>query len=125
MPSSISDSSRSATRYAKTLLGLCALVSMGIEISSSYLLKHFSYTYTRVSRQCEEALRVRRGGPAEPPSVLIVGNSLLSHGIQLDRLSSLTSDAMRIYPIFLEQTGYYDWFYGLRRMFREVAPIDP
>jgi len=26
---------------------------------------------------------------------------------------------MRIYPIFLEATGYYDWLYGLQRLFRE------
>jgi hypothetical protein len=28
---------------------------------------------------------------------------------------------MRIYPIFLEATGYYDWLYGLRRLFRQGA----
>jgi hypothetical protein len=28
---------------------------------------------------------------------------------------------MRIYPIFLEATGYYDWLYGLQRLFREGA----
>jgi len=26
--------------------------------------------------------------------------------------------SMRIYPIFLEATGYYDWLYGLQRLFR-------
>jgi len=28
---------------------------------------------------------------------------------------------MHIYPIFLEATGYYDWLYGLQRLFREGA----
>jgi hypothetical protein len=28
---------------------------------------------------------------------------------------------MRIYPVFLEQTGYYDWLYGLQRLFRHGA----
>jgi hypothetical protein len=124
MPSSISDSSRTATHYSKVLLGLCALTILGIEISSSYLLKHFSLTYTRVSNQYAEAVIMRHARPGESPSVLIVGNSLLLQGIQLDRLHSLTSDAMRIYPIFLEQTGYYDWLYGLRKMFREGARPD-
>jgi hypothetical protein len=124
MPSSISDSSRTATHYSKVLLGLCALSILGIEISSSYLLKHSSLTYTRVSNQYAEAVKMRRARPGESPSVLIVGNSLLLQGIQLERLHSLTSDAMRIYPIFLEQTGYYDWLYGLRKMFREGARPD-
>src|SRR5260370_28341508 len=58
-------------------------------------------------------------GPGEPPSVLLVGNSLLLHGVELDRLQALTSSRMRIYPIFLEATGYYDWLYGLQRLFRQ------
>jgi hypothetical protein len=124
MRSSISDSKRAATGYAKALLGLCAITILGIEISSSYLLNHSSLTYTRVSHQYGEALKARHAGPGESPSVLLVGNSLLLHGIQLDRLHSLTSDAMRVYPIFLEQTGYYDWLYGLRKMFREGARPD-
>ena len=124
MPSSISDSRRRAADYSKVLLGLCAITILGIEIFSSYLLKHFSLTYSRVSRQQAEAVKIRHAGPGKSPSVLLVGNSLLLQGIQLDRLHSLTSDAIRIYPIFLEQTGYYDWLYGLRKMFREGAQPD-
>jgi hypothetical protein len=46
---------------------------------------------------------------------------LLLHGVELDRLREMTGSRMRIYPIFLEATGYYDWLYGLRRLFREGA----
>jgi len=38
-----------------------------------------------------------------------------------DRLRALTSGSMRIYPFFLEATGYYDWLYGLQRLFRQGA----
>jgi hypothetical protein len=55
---------------------------------------------------------------------MMVGNSLLLHGVKVDRLRELTSSQMRIYPIFLEATGYYDWLYGLRRLFREGARPD-
>jgi len=35
-------------------------------------------------------------------------------------LQELTSSKMRIHPLFLEATGYYDWLYGLRRrLFRQ------
>jgi hypothetical protein len=51
----------------------------------------------------------------------MVGNSLLLEGVDVERLQKLTSGRVRIYPIFLEATGYYDWMYGLRRMFREGA----
>src|SRR5438445_1580879 len=51
----------------------------------------------------------------------MVGNSLLLQGVKVDRLQALTSASMRIYPVFLEATGYYDWLYGLRRLFRQGA----
>lgn len=49
----------------------------------------------------------------------MVGNSLLLEGVDVNRLRKLTSDRMRVYPIFLEATGYYDWLYGLERLFRK------
>src|SRR5437016_14496896 len=51
----------------------------------------------------------------------MVGNSLLLNGVDVGRLRQLTSGSMRVYPIFLEGTGYYDWLYGLRRLFRQGA----
>jgi len=51
----------------------------------------------------------------------MVGNSLLLAGVDVDRLQQLTATSLRIYPIFLEATTYYDWLYGLRRLFREGA----
>src|SRR4029077_9159130 len=78
-----------------------------------------SETYARVSRQYAEAVNVHPGRPGEAISVLIVGNSLLLEAIDVDRLKGLTSGQMRIYPIFLEATGYYDWLYALQRLFRE------
>lgn len=110
--------------YAKVLAGICAVLFIGLEISADYLLKHDSATYARVSQQYEQALTARPAPTGEPASVLMVGNSLLLHGVQLDRLRELTSDRMRVYPVFLEATGYYDWLYGLRGLFRRGARPD-
>lgn len=121
MPSSISDSKSTALAYAKTLAGICAILMIAIEMFSVYLLKHDSGTYARISRQYNEAAKMRHAGPGEPPNVLMVGNSLLLHGVQMDRLQALTSSRMHLYPIFLEATGYYDWLYALRRLFRQGA----
>jgi hypothetical protein len=121
MPSSISDSKSRCLLYCKVLAGICATLFAGIEISSIYLLKHYSPTYARISRQYSEAVKIRPAGPVEPPNVLMVGNSLLLHGVELDRLRELTSARMNIYPIFLEATGYYDWLYALRGLFRQGA----
>jgi hypothetical protein len=110
--------------HAKVLLAVCAIVIVGLEVASHYLLDHFSLTYSRISRQYEEAVKIQHAGPGKPPSVLMVGNSLLLHGVQVDRLRLMTSSSMQIYPIFLEATGYYDWLYGLRKIFHEGARPD-
>jgi hypothetical protein len=119
--SSDSGSKSTALVYAKALVAICAILIVAVEILSVYLLRHHSATFARISRQYNAALKIRPAGPGEPPSVLMVGNSLLLHGVQLDRLQALTSTSMRINPIFLEATGYYDWFYGLQRLFRQGA----
>jgi hypothetical protein len=124
MHSSTSGSKSEALAYAKALAGICAILIIALEIFSDYLLKHDSATYARISQQYDQALKIRPAEPGEPASVLMVGNSLLLHGVQVDRLRELTSERMRIYPIFLEQTGYYDWLYGLQRLFREGARPD-
>jgi hypothetical protein len=121
MHSSISVSKYRALAYAGAVAAICAMLIVALEFFSGYLLKHHSATYARISRQYEDALKMRPAGPGEPPGVLMVGNSLLLHGVELDRLQNLTSTQMRVYPIFLEATGYYDWLYALRGLFRRGA----
>jgi len=101
------------------LAGACAIIIIALECFSVYLLNHHSATYARISRQYDEAVKIHAAGVGEPASVLMVGNSLLLHGVELDRLRALTSTQIRVYPIFLEATGYYDWLYALRRLFRQ------
>ena len=119
MRSSISNSKPPALFYAKVLVGTCAILMVAFEFLSDFLLKDNSETYARVSLQYAEAVKMHPAKPGEPTSVLMIGNSLLLEGVDVDRLKKLTSGQMNIYPIFLEATGYYDWFYGLHRLFRE------
>ncbi|PYU09812.1 MAG: hypothetical protein DMG37_22265 [Acidobacteria bacterium] len=124
MPSSISNSRHPAFTHAKVFFVICLALIVSFEFLSSYLLKHHSETYARVCRQYADALQVRPARPGEPKSVLMVGNSLLLEGIDVDRLQKLTSSQLSIHPIFLEATGYYDWLYALRRLFREGSRPD-
>ena len=121
MPLSISGSKSKAVAYAKALAAICAALILVFEVASVYLLNHQSATYARISKQYDDALKIRRGTAGEPPSVLMVGNSLLLHGVQLDRLQELTASRMHLYPIFLEATGYYDWLYALHGLFLRGA----
>jgi lysophospholipase L1-like esterase len=119
MPSSISSSKHPALFYARLLVGVCVFLILIFEFFSDFLLKHQSETYARVSQQYAEALKMRPAKPGEPASVLIVGNSLLLYGVDVDRLKNLTSGRVQICPVFLEATAYYDWLYALQRLFRE------
>jgi len=121
MPSFTSGSKSTAMTYAKALAAICAVLILVLETASVYLLKHQSATYARISRQYDEALKIHPADAGEPPNVLMVGNSLLLHGVQLNRLQELTSSRMRLYPIFLEATGYYDWLYALHGLFLRGA----
>jgi len=121
MRSYVSGSNSAALIYAKVLCGICAILIILLEVLSNYLLKQYSGTYLRVFQQHVEAVGSRPSNPGEPVSVLMVGNSLLLAGVDVDRLHQLTATRLRIYPIFLEATTYYDWLYGLRRLFREGA----
>jgi hypothetical protein len=119
MLSSTFSSKHPALFYGKLLVGICALLMLVFELLSDFLLKHHSETYARVSQQYAEAVKMRPAKPGEPASVLLVGNSLLLYGVDVDRLRKLTFGRVQICPIFLEATGYYDWFYALQRLFRE------
>jgi len=115
---STSNSRSPALTYAKVICGISFAFLIVLESLSGYMLKHHSVTYQRVSQQLHRAVEARPAGPGEPASVVMIGNSLFLDGVQVDRLQELTSKSLRIYPIFLEATGYYDWLYGLRRIFR-------
>ena len=114
----ISNSKSPAATHAKVICGISFAFLIALEGLSAYMLKHHSVTYRRVSQQLNRAVGARPAGAGEPASVVMIGNSLFLDGIQVDRLQELTSERLRIYPIFLEATGYYDWLYGLRRIFR-------
>ena len=119
MRSSIFNSRHPAITYAKITVAICAALTICFEGLSDYLLKYRSETYARVSQQYADAVRVHHAKSGEPMSVLMAGNSLLLYGIDVDRLQKLTSSQLSIHPIFLEATGYYDWLYALKRLFRD------
>ena len=121
MRSSISNSSHPAIFYAKALLVACAVLAVLLEAASTLLVRRHSETYSRVSQQYANALTARPAAAGEPTSVLMVGNSLLLYGVDVDRLRKLTSSQVHVYPVFLEATGYYDWLYALQRLLERGA----
>ena len=60
---------------------------------------------------------------ARKPGVLVVGNSLLDEGVAFDRLQAALPD-YDTRRFVVEQTFYYDWYYGLKRLYSEGARPD-
>ncbi len=56
--------------------------------------------------------------------VLVVGNSLLDEGVDFGRLRTELRDGVDVRRYMVEQTVYYDWLFGLRRLFHEGARPD-
>lgn len=98
-------------------LGLEAVARVGIDRGS------------KIQRRMVEEYRaaVALGQDGRPGThVLVVGNSLLDEGVDFPRLqATLQAQAtvdLRRYMV--EQTVYYDWLFGLRRLFAEGARPD-
>lgn len=70
----------------------------------------------RITRELAETRTLR---PATPParSVLVLGNSLLDAGIRFNRLHERLGPGVKAQRLVVEDTSYFDWYYGLRRLF--------
>lgn len=129
MPSSTSASdsvSLPRLRYATWALALgCLLVALGLEAVARVGIDRGSRIQRRMMEEYRQAVALGQDGSAGR-HVLVVGNSLLDEGIDFGLLEETlhdTTDAdVRRYMV--EQTVYYDWLYGVRRLFQEGARPD-
>lgn len=115
---------RSANNYLAWSIGalLClALFCAAIEGLTRFGFSHISRIEARIAEDHKAALAIRK---SDRPTMLLVGNSLMLEGIDRQRLrDSLDGNAHAVlFPI--EQTQYFDWYYGLRRLFAEGSRPD-
>jgi len=62
---------------------------------------------------------VRDGAVSETSHIAVLGNSLLLNGINVPLLAEKIEPKFSAVPYFVLGAEYYDWFYGLRRLFSE------
>ena len=80
--------------------------------------------YDRVSR-IQSRIREERAAlsvlkePLNKPSLLLVGNSIVLEGVDFPTFQQALSPRVQALRFVIEQTAYYDWYYGLRRLFAE------
>lgn len=121
MPLSTSNSdSRPASgvtwKDSLVLLGIVAIFLIGHELLYRYGLPKVSRDEYRVTTEFAALVQeFPTSGPAVP--VAVVGNSLLKEGVLFDEVRSGLWPEIDARRFVLENTCYYDWYYGLRKLF--------
>jgi hypothetical protein len=107
-------------RYSLILLAIIVLVGAGLELGVRGGLPRLSHIIGRLKTEQAKAVQLK---PlvGQPVPVLIVGNSLLLDGVDISALDERLRPKYRVTRFVVENTSYLDWYYGLRRLFREGA----
>jgi hypothetical protein len=104
------------------IIALCvglAGIWLALELGSPIILKRFSRIERRIEGETREALTLRSFTPDGRPTILLVGNSLLLEGVQLDVLQNRLAPSYAVSRLGIDQTAYLDWYFGLRRLLEQ------
>src|SRR5260370_29444759 len=120
MPSYTSSSKQiHARRALAILLGVLALIGIAMELTGSFAFVRVSRIQRRIDTAYKEAVRIDKFAADGKPTMLVVGNSLMLVGLDLPRLQAEIGSRYQASSFFVEQTLYMDWYYGLKKLFRE------
>ncbi len=106
------------------LLAGCVLVALAAELAARVALDRFSKVQRRTAAEYRLARDLGRDGDAGRVHLLVVGNSLLDEGVQFDRVQASLGQRWDARRFVVEQTEYFDWYYGIRRLLAEGARPD-
>jgi len=101
----------------------CLAVALLVEVAARLALDRASRIQRRMVQEYAQARAIGQDG-APGRHVLVVGNSLLDEGVDFERVRRSLASGFDARRYMVEQTVYYDWLYGLRRLYREGARPD-
>jgi hypothetical protein len=126
MPLFISNSNKVRLRFSWTalLLGMIVGFCLLVELATRVGFDTMSEIQRRVVREYAAAslsgINTRKG----VRSILVVGNSLLNEGLEFNTFQSGMRPAFDSCRLVVENTSYFDWYYGLKRLFSRGARPD-
>jgi hypothetical protein len=124
MPLSISNSRAPSKRHTVLLLLVCALFCAFVEAGAGLYFGRVSQMENRRQTEYLNALTMRSSKDRNGASLLIVGNSLLLHGVNFSQLQQALGTGTELRRMVVENTFYLDWYYGLRHVFKMGAQPD-
>jgi hypothetical protein len=114
-------------RAAITMAGLLVLLAValiGFELFARVIVERGSKVQRMVNTEYLDAIRLRHAAPGQPKQLLIVGNSLVGHGIDLDEVKKDLPANWQVHRFWIYNTSYEDWYFGLRRLFADGSRPD-
>jgi hypothetical protein len=108
-------------RFTILLLGTALALLAVIEGVSVGAFDRTSKVQRRELSQRRALLAVRDTTLSAPPHIAILGNSLLLDGVDVSILREKLEGEATPVTYFVLATEYYDWFFGLKRLFAEGA----
>jgi hypothetical protein len=106
------------------LLAGCLAVAFTLEAAARVAFDRASKIQRRMADEYRMARTIGANPSAGRTHVLFVGNSLLDEDIRFDRLHDAVAPQWDARRFVVEQTFYYDWYYGLKRLLDEGARPD-
>lgn len=96
------------------LLAIAGLL-VAFEVFTRIVIERRSKVQRQVNEEYSEALALRRSAQG-PRQLLVLGNSLVGHGIDLAELKKDMPSDWRVHEFWIYNTTYDDWYFGLRRL---------
>jgi|SRR5271157_320643 len=124
MPLSISSSDHSLghariDRFTIALLCTVFVLLALIEAASVVGFDRTSKVERRELSERQTLLGVRDSEAGDDPHIAVLGNSLMLEGVDVSLLRAKMEPMYTPVPYFVLGTNYYDWFFGLKRLFAE------
>jgi len=119
---SSSDITRSHVRLDRFTIALLSTAAILLGLTEAVSVLRFDRT-SKVQRrelaQRQALLSVRDSASSDDPHVAVLGNSLMLDGVDMPLLQSHMDASYVPVPYFVLATNYYDWLFGLKRLFAD------
>jgi hypothetical protein len=106
-------------RFTIALLGTAVTMLIAMETLTLSSFDRSSKVQRHEVAQRRALVEVRDTGSSGRPHIAVLGNSLLLDGVNVEMLAKETEAEAVPAPYFVLATDYYDWYFGLKRLFAE------